>query len=458
MRDLTEGSIPAHIIRMAAPLAIGMVFQTLYLLVDLFFVARLGDAAIAGVGAAGNIQFIVMALTQVLGVGTMVLIAHAAGRKDRAEANLIFNQSLVLAALAAVATMVFGTLFGSVYLRAVTADAETARNGIAYLYWFLPALALQFALISMGSALRGTGIAKPTMVVQMLTVLLNAVLAPVLIAGWGTGRPMGVAGAALASTISVSVGVVALLVYFVKLEHFVGFDRALFRPQLAVWGRMLRIGIPAGGEFFLMFVTMAVMYWIIRDFGAAAQAGYGIGQRLLQSILLPGMAIAFAAAPIAAQNVAAGKPDRARATFFHSINIGSALMLTLTIFCQWRADLLVHWFSSDPAVVDVAVQFLNVISWNFVASGVVFTCSGMFQAMGNTVPSVISSGVRLVLFLTPSLWISRHPGFELRQLWFVSVAATTVHSLFTLWLLRREVSKRRDLGVAPLAAAEQMVA
>ena len=94
MRDLTQGSIPAHIVRMAAPLAIGMVFQTAYYFIDLYFVGRLGDAAIAGVAAAGNLQFIVIALTQVLGVGTMVLISHAAGRKDRADANVVFNQSV----------------------------------------------------------------------------------------------------------------------------------------------------------------------------------------------------------------------------------------------------------------------------------------------------------------------------------------------------------------------------
>ncbi len=207
MHDLTTGSIPRHIVRMAVPMAIGMVFQTLYYLIDLYFVARLGGAALAGVSAAGNVQFIVMALTQVLGVGTMVLIAHAAGRKDRVDANLVFNQSLLLSAIAAAIVLVGGLLFSGAYLRTLAADGPTLQAGRDYLVWFLPAMALQFALISAGSALRGTGIAKPTMVVQVLTVLLNAILAPVLIAGWGTGRPMGVAGAGLASTIAVAVGV-----------------------------------------------------------------------------------------------------------------------------------------------------------------------------------------------------------------------------------------------------------
>ncbi len=451
MHDLTEGSIPRHIVRLAAPLAIGMLFQTLYYFVDLFFVGRLGAAAIAGVGAAGNLQFIVIALTQVLGVGTMVLISHAVGRKDRGDANAVFNQSVLLAAILATVTLLAGFALSGTYLRAVAADEETVRNGVAYLYGFLPALALQFALISMGSALRGSGIAKPTMVVQMLTVVLNAVLAPVLIAGWGTGIPLGVAGAGLASSLSVSVGVLLLFTYFRRVEKYVQFDLALLRPQLEVWKRLLRIGVPAGAEFFLMFLSMAVVYWIIRDFGAAAQAGFGVGSRVLQAILLPGMAIAFAAAPIAGQNLAAGRPDRARQTFVESIRIGSVIMLGLTVVCRWRPDWLVHWFSADAVVVATAAEYLSIISFNFVAAGIVFTCSGMFQAMGNTVPTVISSAVRLVLFVVPSLWVAQQPGFVLWKLWYVGVAASALHAGFTVWLLQREARKRADLALSPVS-------
>jgi putative MATE family efflux protein len=445
MHDLTQGSIPKHIIRMAAPMALGMIFQTLYLLVDLYFVAKLGDSAIAGVAAAGNLSFIVMALTQVLGVGTMVLISHAAGRKDQADANLVFNQSLLLSAIAGAAVWIAGVLGAESYLRLLAADESIVQMGVQYLFWFIPAMALQFALISMGSALRGTGIAKPTMIVQMLTVLLNAALAPVLIAGWGTGKPMGVAGAALASTIAVAAGVLALAWYFVKLEHFVGFDAKLLKPHLHTWKRLFRIGVPSGGEFGLMFFSMFVIYFIIRDFGAAAQAGFGVGGRVMQSVFLPAMAIAFAAAPVAGQNFAAGKFDRARQTFWEAANIGSLLMLVVTLFVQLKPDLLVRIFTEEEAVILVASDFLQAISWNFVASGIVFTCSGMFQAMGNTVPSVISSAIRVVIFVGPALYVSQMAGFELHWTWRVSVVATNVHALVALWLLKREAEKRLPL-------------
>ncbi len=110
MKDLTDSSIVKNILQMALPIAAGMFFQTLYFLIDLYFVAGLGDAAIAGVGAAGNVMFVVFAVTQVLGVGTVTLISHAAGRKDQADANLVFNQSLALAASCAVLTIGLGIL------------------------------------------------------------------------------------------------------------------------------------------------------------------------------------------------------------------------------------------------------------------------------------------------------------------------------------------------------------
>ena len=442
MRDLTSGSIPGHLVRLAMPMALGMIFQTLYYLVDLWFVTRLGDAAVAGVSSAGNVQFMVMALTQVLGVGTMPLIANAVGRKDQADANLVFNQSVIWAFVCAIVTLVGGFALAGPYMRAVGADEATRAAGEAYLRWYLPGLGLQFALVSMGAALRGTGIVKPTMLVQIVTVVMNIVLAPVLIAGWGTGRPLGVAGAGLASSIAIAVAVLLMFTYFVRLEHYVGFRRDLLRARWDVLARMLRIGIPPGAEFALMFLFTAVVYFVIRDFGPAAQAGYGIGSRVMQSIFLPAMAVAFSAAPLAGQNMGAGKSERVRETFRWAAIMGSGLMLLLTLLCQVRPGWFVQGFTDEAAVLAVATEFLRTISWNFVASGLIFTCSGMFQALGNTVPSLVSSVSRLVTFAVPALLLAQRPGFRLRHVWVLSVVTMTLQAVFTLWLLRGELRQR----------------
>lgn len=427
---------------MAVPIAAGMVFQTLYYLVDLYFVAGLGDAALAGVGSAGNVAMIIFALTQMLGVGTVALVSHAAGRKDQPEANLVFNQSVLLSAILGLATLVAGYGLTNLYMRTLAADQAATDAGVAYLHWYLPGLALQFAMVAMGSALRGTGIVKPTMIVQVLTVVLNTVFAPILIAGWGTGHSLGPAGAGLASTLAIAVGVIFLWVYFHRLEHYVALNPKQWAPHFATWKRILNIGLPAGFEMFMIFIVMAAVYWTIRGFGPAAQAGFGVGSRIMQAIVVPTMAIAFAAAPVAGQNYGAGHMDRVRETFRAAVWMSTAVMVVLTAICWWGAEVLVRFFTSDPAVIAVGAPYLQIIAWNLIATGIVFTCSSMFQALGNSWPSLISSSSRLFFYVAPAIWLGAHGRFELRHLWYLSVTTVAVQAVLSLLLLQQQFRQR----------------
>ena len=140
MKDLTHGSIVSHILNMAPPIVAGMITIMICQLVDLYFVAGLGEAAIAGVAAAGNAGFLINGLMQVLGVGTVALMAHAVGRKDQADANLVFNQALVLSAVCGLLTLVVGSVLAGAYMRMVAADEATVEAGTTYLFWLMPAL------------------------------------------------------------------------------------------------------------------------------------------------------------------------------------------------------------------------------------------------------------------------------------------------------------------------------
>src|SRR5262245_4238918 len=157
MQDLTNGPITRHLLKAAGFMLVTMVFQTLYFLIDLYWVGRLGTSAVAAVGVAANLSVIVLALTQMLGVGTTPLVSHATGRKDRAQALLYFNQSQVLAMVCGVVFLVVGLAVRWPYSRAMSADATTAGLAADYLLWYIPAMALQFALVAMGYALRAIG-------------------------------------------------------------------------------------------------------------------------------------------------------------------------------------------------------------------------------------------------------------------------------------------------------------
>jgi putative MATE family efflux protein len=456
MHDLTKGSIARSLVQTASFMLVGMVFQTLYFLVDLKFVGSLGKSAVAAVSLSGNLMFGVLALTQMLGVGTTALIAHATGRKDREQARLIFNQSQVLSLVVGIAFFVVMMPLRGRFADAQSADPETARLAREYLTWFIPSLAAQFAMVATGSALRGIGDFKPGMFVQSATVVLNIALAPVLMFGWGTGRPLGVAGTAIASFVAVMAGVLGLIAYVVRKNGYLQFVSHEWRPRIALWGRMLAIGLPAGAEFALMGAYMAVGYAITRRFGAGAQAGFGIGLRVIQAAFMPVVALGFAVSPVAGQNFGARLPERVRGTFRVGVMMATVTMAILFVICHLAPEWLVGLFNKDPEVLAVGGEYLKIVSWNFVPSGIVFVSSSMFQALGNTIPSLVSSFIRTTLLVVPAILMSRAAGFALHWVWYLAVGCVAFHALLNVLLLQREYRRKLVFAApaaAPLAAA-----
>jgi putative MATE family efflux protein len=442
MQDLTTGPITRHLLKTTSFMLVTMVFQTLYFLIDLYWVGRLGTQAVAAVGIAGNLTFIVLALTQMLGVGTTTVVSHAAGRKEHAQALLLFNQSQVLAMVTGVVFLVVGMMARWPYARAMSADATTAALAAEYLLWFIPAMALQFALVAMGAALRAVGNFKPGMVVSTATVTINMILAPFLIFGWGTGHAFGVAGAAISSLVAIVIGIVWLAKYFVPRDAYLRFDTTMWKPRLDLWRKMLAIGLPAGFEFAMTAVYLALVYTITRPFGAAAQAGFGIGMRVIQAGFMPVVALGFSVAPVAGQNFGARQAQRVKHTFRDAAWMAAGVMAVFAILCHIAPDALVGVFSNDPAVIAVGTEYLRIVSWNYVASGLIFVASSMFQAMGNTVPSLVTSGARIALITTGAVVLARSPGFQLHSLWYLSVASVLVQLALSMGFLRAEFSRR----------------
>jgi putative MATE family efflux protein len=427
---------------MASFMAVSMLAQTLYLLADLYWVASLGKEAIAAVGLSGNLMMAIMALTQMLGVGTTTVISQAAGRKDQPHAELAFNQSVVVSLVVALAFGVCSFPFRHSYSEWLSADALTATLASSYLLWFIPALMLQFPLVALGSALRATGIIKPAVGLQVLSVFLNIILAPLFIFGPGPFPEMGVAGAALATFLSILVADILTIGYFVRSYRYVRFRAGLWRPQFKIWWSMLRVGIPAGAEFALMAVYIVVVYAIIRNFGAAAQAGFGVGMRIMQAIFLPVIAVAFALAPVAGQNFGGRQAGRVRQSFNSAVAITSGIMVVLTLICQIAPESLIRAFSNDASVIRFGSDYLRIVSFNFVAVGIVFTSSSVFQGIGNSWPPLISSALRLLIFVLPAVILSRTAGFDIKQVWYLSVATILFQAGANFLLLRREFEKK----------------
>ena len=205
----------------------------------------------------------------------------------------------------------------------------------------------------------------------------------------------------------------------------------------------------------ILFLYFSMVYWLIQDFGAAAQAGFSIGGRIMQSIFMPTMAIAFAVGPIIGQNFGAGLGGRVRDTFNKGILLSSMVMAVTTVLLLLRPEFLLTFFTSDEEVIMVGAGFLQLISLNFIAQGIVFTCSGVFQGLGNTQPALLSSVIRLSIFIPIAVYLKYQPGFTIEQVWYVSILSVTVQGVVSYLLVRRELAiKLKNLKPDPELSIE----
>ena len=311
-------------------------------------------------------------------------------------------------------------------------------------------MALQFPMVVMAAALRGTGNFKPGMIVQTATVILNILLAPTLMFGWIAGRPMGVAGAGLASLIAIGIGTIWLTLFFVPATSYLKFH-ADCRPRASLWWQAAQIGLPSGVEFALIAVYLFIVYSVSRRFGSAAQAGFGIGQRIVQAGFMPVVALGFAVAPVAGQNFGARQAHRVRETFQRATLMAAVVMTLFTVVCQVAPESMIRFFSSDQAVIAIGAEYLRIVAFSLVASGIVFVNGSMFQAIGNTVPPLVASFLRILVVAVPAVLFAQSARFELRWLWYLSVGATLLQLTVNLWLLRREFRMRLRFEAVPAA-------
>ena len=211
---------------------------------------------------------------------------------------------------------------------------------------------------------------------------------------------------------------------------------------------MLNIGLPSGTEFLLISVNMGVIYAAIRPFGAQAQAGFGIGSRVMQAGFMPAVAISFGVDAVVGQNFGARAAARVREAFRESTKLTVGFMLLLTLVCQVSPASLVSPFAKEPGAIAIGADYLRVISLNYVASGMVLVIAGIFQGLGNTWPSLLCSMLRSALFVLPVLWLMSRGGFAIQTIWWIGVVSVLVQGALCLYLITRELQIKAPRDVA----------
>jgi putative MATE family efflux protein len=413
----------------------GLVVQSSCVIVDIYFISSLGAQSTAGVSAASTVAFITIALAQVVGVGALSLSAQAAGRRDRGKLSAIFRQSLLFAITCAAGVLALGYALLKRYMDAMTPDIDTSAAGTAYLYWCLPGLALHLAVAAVEGVLRGIGRVLPIVMSQGLTVAINIVLAPVLVVGWLTGRPLGVSGAGLATSLSIGVGAIAIMLYLWNSHRYLWQRPESLRWSL--WPASIRVGLPAGADAMLGYVATAVITWALAYFGSDAQAAYGIGSRITQALSLPLIAFGSALVTVGGQNVGAKIRSRVERAVGWTLLFCALCAVSSIVLCRRYAEFLIGSFSPDQAVISFGAAYLRVLSLSFVPYAIVSTCSSLFQALGTTVQPFLCSATRVLCYVGPVIWLSQSGRARVDDLWFVSVVSAVLQAFLIAILARR---------------------
>ena len=441
--DLTEGPILKTLVKLAVPVTISMVLFTIYLLVDIYFVGKLGPDAVAALSISSNAFFIHLGFSTILGTGGMALIAQAFGRKDYHQAAQVFKQSLLMAMVIGTFEAVTGLLIAPYYIKFFGGTGKSLEWGIQYFQIFSISFLFMIFLYVIGNCYRGMGDTKTPMVIMLQANIFNIVLDPILIFGWLGLPALGVRGAAIASLIThiYAIGIYAYLIFF-KEFHLNLKGRWHINPEIIK--KILYIGVPSGMNHFLLAANLMITYRVISGYGTAALASIGIGFRILQGIYIPVIAVASAMAAIVGQNFGARKFSRITGTLGMAWLISTIFMIGCTAICLVFPQVLIRIFSSSSEVIHFGVIYLRIFAIGFIMVGTIMVASSAFQGLGKTYPSLIGAVVDNALFAGLVFTLPAWLGWGIESVWWIKLATAAAETVVVALWLKYELTKVRS--------------
>ena len=390
-RDYTKGPIGRAIFLLAVPMVLEMCMESVFAVVDIFWVAHLGADAVATVGLTESMLTLMYAVAIGLGIGATAMVARRIGEKNPEGAARAAVQAIALGLIVSVVVAVIGVSFADKLLALMGGSPWVLEHGARFTKIMFAGNASIMLLFLINAIFRGAGDAAIAMRVLWMANAINILLGPCFIFGIGPFPKMGVAGAALATTIGRSTGVLYALSRLVRSGGRFDIRKRHLKLEPAIMARLLRLSSTATFQVFIGMASWIGLIRTISSFGSNAVAGYTIGIRVVVFALLPSWGMANAAATMVGQALGAGKPDRAeravwRAAFYNMVCLGAVGLLF--VIC---ARQIIHFFTDDPNVVYYGVDCLRIVAYGFLfyAYGMVLTQS--FNGAGDTwTPTIIN--------------------------------------------------------------------
>lgn len=436
--DFTTGNIGRAILILSIPMVLEMMMESIFAVVDIFFVSKLGADAVAAVGITESILTLVYAIAIGFSMATTAIIARRIGEKDKDSAARAAFQAILVCLLISIPVSVLGIFFASDILSLMGAEENIVENLSSYTAIMLGGNLVIMFLFVINSIFRGSGDAAISMRVLWIANGINIVLDPMLIFGFGPIPEMGIAGAAVATTIGRGIGVIY---QFYKLWQGNGRIRILREHmvvQTEILKNMIRVSIGGISQFLIATASWIGLVRIIAEFGSIALAGYTIAVRILIFSLLPSWGMSNAAATLVGQNLGAGKPERAEKSTWISAIVNMIFLGSIGVCFLIYAENLVQIFTDDPAIIKIGAKCLKIMSYGYVAYAFGMVIIQAFNGAGDTkTPTFINLFCFWLLEIPLAYFLSITLGWNEEGVFYSIVIAESMLGIIGFVMFRR---------------------
>ena len=450
---MLDGPVGLSLIRMAMPMAIGIVAIVFFNIVDTFWVGHLGKIPLAAMGFTFPVTFVIKAVMMGLSVGATAVIARAIGSDEGELVRKLTTHSVLLAIVAVGTLAVAGLIVMRPLFELLGAPPDMVGLIASYMRpWFLGITCLGIPIMG-NSAIRATGDTKTPAMVMIMAGLINAGLDPFLIFGWGPFPRLELEGAALATVFSWILAMIAVLWLISRRFGMVQWSGWTIRDVLDSWRRVLHIGIPAAGTNLLAPLSSGILTRMVAGFGAASVAGFGVATRVEALVAVGVMAMAASVTPFVGQNYGAGAWPRIQHAmrFSYRFCVGWGLLLA-ALFIP-TAHLIVGLFSSDPVVIARGALYLKIVPVSYAAFGVAIVSGSGFNAVGRPLRAAFLVGVRLLVLTIPLALIGR-AWWGVGGIFGAIAAGNALGGALAFLMVRSYIAGKRRITVSA-AAGEQ---
>lgn len=444
--DFTRGSIGRAIFLLSVPMVLEMAMESLFGIVNVFWVSHLGRDQTAAVGITESLLTVVFTVAMGLSMGTTAIIARRVGEKDYRGAAGAAAQSILIGLSVSIPIAIAGVLFYRRLFEWMNAEPSVVAGGRGYISIIFGANLVIMLLFLINAIFRGAGDAAIAMHALWIGNLINLVLDPCLIFGLGPFPELGVTGSAVATTIGRSCAVAYQFYRLFGGRSRIPVHPALFWPDLEVIRNIFRISLGGMLQYLVATAAWMMLMSVIGKFGSAAQAGYTIALRIIVVTILPSWGMSNAAATLVGQNLGAGRPERAEKSVWIAGHSNAVFLASISLVFIFFSGFLVRIFTGDPAVISYGVDALRYISYGYVfyAYGMVMVQS--FNGAGDTMTPTLLNLVCFWMIQIPLAYaLSLRTALGARGVFLSITIAESILAVLAMLFFRRGKWRERAI-------------